>query len=96
MNSPLGWSRIFPEPIKLTPTPTLTREFYPAATSLEAIKLWKNRGSHSEGSDITVVASYVKDNLDRVFLGPAATRQGVTESVIEMWERVNTIYGDAR
>ena len=43
-----------------------------------------------------MVASYVKDNLDRVFLGPAATRQGVTESVTETWERVNIIYSDVR
>ena len=43
-----------------------------------------------------MVASYVKDNLDRVFLGPAATRQAITESVTETWERVNIIYSDVR
>ena len=57
---------------------------YTFATSMEAIKIWKKKGSNSEGSEITTVVSSVADNLERVFLALAYTRQGVTENVSDI------------
>ena len=76
--------RRFSDPRKLPPVPYLPCGFYPDAISLEEIKVWNKRGLFSEGSNITVVVSSITDNLDKVFSGPTATQQGVTESVAEM------------
>ena len=46
----------------------------------------------SDGSEITAIVISVADNLERVFLALASTLQIVTESVIEIWERYNTLY----
>ena len=96
MNSPPGGSRIFPELRKLPPIPPIICGLYPVATSPEEIKLWNKRVSPSEGSEITAVVSYVAGNLERYFLGLTSTQQGVTESVKEMRQRVNTLYSDAK
>ena len=45
----------------------------------------------SEVSENTVVVSFVADNPKRIFLSLADTQHGVTESVTEMREIVNTI-----
>ena len=83
MKIPLGGSRIFrPQETSTCPLPSLW--VYPDAISLEEIKVWNKRGLSSEGNNITVVVSSITDNLDKVFSGLTATRQGVTESVTEM------------
>ena len=69
MNSQLVVSHIFPDPRKLPPFHPLPSGFYPAATSLEEIKLRKKRGSPSEGSDIAADVISVVDNPERDFFG---------------------------
>ena len=51
---------------------------------MEAITLWNERGLPLEGSYITAVVSSFTDNLERVFLGLAATQHVYTESVTDI------------
>ena len=63
---------------------------------MKAIKLCKKKVSPSEVNKIAAVVISIADNIERVFSGIAYTRRGVTESVTEMRERVNTIYSEAK
>ena len=92
MNSLPGGLWIFPEPRKLPPISPLLCGLSPTETSIQAIKLWKEKGSPLEGSEITVVVSSVTDNLERVFLGLMYTPRGVTNSMTQIQELYNELH----
>ena len=65
---PTGCIADVSEPRKLTPIPPLPSMFSLSVTSLYVIKLWRERGSPSECSDISAVVSSISNNIEILLL----------------------------
>ena len=56
----------------------------------------EEKGSPSEGSEITAVVISVADNIERVFLSLASIWRGFTLNVTEAWKRFSELYRNTK